>query len=558
MSNKQQIWMDSILLTLAFGVIYALFLGYFPLISPDEGRYAEIAREMVITHQYLVPHLNFILYFEKPILFYWLTAASIHLFGLSEWVIRLWPATFAVLGATGTYLVARFLYDRTTGIFSAIILSSSVLYFAMGHYANLDMTLTFFLTISLYATLIGIKLESGFKKRLAFWVAAVAAALAVLTKGLIGFVFPVMIAGLFVLLLNQWHRLKKWYLPTTILLFLLIALPWHIALQLKVPSFFHFYFIRQQFTRYSTLDATRYEPFYFYSLVFIGGFFPWSLFIPQAFRYSWPTIKTRHHHYTECFLLIWFFSILLFFSFSDSQLIPYILPIFPPAAILVGKYFRDKLEIPTVGIFIGFLLLAIIAIVLIGFALMLPRFYDLAQPETAKIYLLALAFWLLIISFTAHSFARRMKIAPAFYSLAIGFFLFLVSALPALPSIDHRSIKPLAKIINQLIQPGDKVVAYNHYYQDLPFYTQQKVITVNWFQNELQFGIEHQSDAKQWMISSDEFWKLYDSPTRVFMIVHRWNLPDIRKSHPNTKLYIIDSTQRNFLISNQGSNDAKN
>lgn len=553
----KQTW-DAILITIVLAVVYVIFLGYFPLITPDEGRYAEIAREMVLTHQYLVPHLNFILYFEKPVLFYWLTAFSIKLFGLSEWSVRLWPVIFAVLGCALTYLTTSILYSRAAGFFAAAILSSTLLYFGMGHYANLDMTLTFFLSASLYAFILGTRLPQGSKKRFYFWSSAIAAALAFLTKGLIGFAFPAMIIGLYVLLLNQWRELKNWYLPSSILIFILVAAPWHILLQLKEPSFAYFYFITQQFARYSTLTATRYEPFYFYSLVFMIGFFPWSFFLIQAFRRFWPNWRERKQKTIEYFLLIWFFSILLFFSLSQSQLIPYILPIFPPAAIIVGKYCADARNRRSVGMLLGFIGLALCGILLIGAAMLLPRLYAFILPGKNAMYLLALSFWFLMTVFAAHSWFKRDKVTAALITLMVGFLVFLIACLPVLPSLERRSIKPLAKMINHLSSSDDLIVAYNHYYQDLPFYTQRKIITVNWFVNELKFGIEHQKNAKQWMITHKEFWKLFNSKKRLFVLIHHWSFPGIQKENPKTKFYIIGKTERNILISNQEIKDAKN
>ncbi len=296
--KKNQVLLDSLLITLIIGIAYALFLGHYALINPDEGRYAEIAREMVANHQWIAPHLNYLLYFEKPILFYWLEASAISLFGLSEWVIRLWPAILGVFGCVLTYFATQKIYDRLTGFYAAFILASSFLYFGLAHYANLDMAVTIMITACLFTFLLGIQAPVGWHRRKYMWLAAVFAGLAVLTKGLIGVVFPVAIIGIYVLFLKEWAELKRWYLPTSLFIFLLVALPWHIAIQLKHPSFAYFYFITQQFSRYATLSATRYEPFYFYSMVFLVGFFPWSAFIFQSIFRFWPRWRERKQHKT--------------------------------------------------------------------------------------------------------------------------------------------------------------------------------------------------------------------------------------------------------------------
>lgn len=245
-SSKKTYWLDC-LFNSPFGTLYSLFLGHYALISPDEGRYAEIGREMLVSGHYLVPRLNYILYFEKPPFFYWLTALSLKLFGLNEWAVRLWPILFSIAGCLITYITAHIYYGRKTGLLAAGILGTSLLYFAIGHLATIDMTVSLLITATLVAFLLGVQTPIGLKRRGYFYLAAVCAAFAVLTKGLIGFVFPIMIIGLWVLLLNKWKELKTWYLPTTILIALLIAAPWHIYMQIKYPAFLSFILSRNNF-----------------------------------------------------------------------------------------------------------------------------------------------------------------------------------------------------------------------------------------------------------------------------------------------------------------------
>src|SRR3989338_1110384 len=150
-SSKKTYWLDCLFLTVLFGVLYSLFLGHYALMSPDEGRYAEIGREMMTSGHYLVPRLNHVLCFEKPPLFYWLTAPSLKLFGLNEWGARLWSVIFSIIGCLITYIVAHVYYDRKTGLFAAGILGTSLLYFTIGHMVTIDMTVSIFITATLAA-----------------------------------------------------------------------------------------------------------------------------------------------------------------------------------------------------------------------------------------------------------------------------------------------------------------------------------------------------------------------------------------------------------------------
>lgn len=267
-------WLDIFLLTLFFCALFFIGLGDRPLFVPDEGRYAEIIREMITQKDYVTPHLNGIKYFEKPILFYWLGSAAVTLFGLKTASIRAVNALLALGVCLFTYITGRRLYDRATGLLAACILSTSTLFFAMAHLITLDLPVTVFITATFYFFLLGIQTPH----RLYFYAATFAAACAVLTKGLIGIVFPIMIIGTWIALLNHWRLLKTFYLPSCLLLFLIITLPWHWLVQQRNLEFFHFYFIEQHFLRYTNKAIGHYQPSWFFIPYFLIGFFPWIIF----------------------------------------------------------------------------------------------------------------------------------------------------------------------------------------------------------------------------------------------------------------------------------------
>ncbi len=174
---------DILVLTLVIGLFFAFFLGSRPLSVPDEARYCEIPREMVATGDYVTPRLNGVKYFEKPVLFYWLQAASIRAFGLSEWTLRLWPALFALSGCLLAYYAGRKLYGRRAGLFAAAVLATSVLYYALGRTIILDMPVTIFLTGALLSFLLAVEEEGARAQRWYYLAFYAFAALATLTKG---------------------------------------------------------------------------------------------------------------------------------------------------------------------------------------------------------------------------------------------------------------------------------------------------------------------------------------------------------------------------------------
>jgi 4-amino-4-deoxy-L-arabinose transferase-like glycosyltransferase len=549
--HKSQIYIDSFLILIIIGAFYALFLGTYALFTPDGARYCEIAREMAASRDYITPHLNHVLYFEKPILFYWLQAASIHFLGLSEWAMRFWNAFFAVAGCLFTYIAGYKLFNRKTGLFAAFILATNLLYFSMGHLISLDMTVTFFITISLYSFILGTNTQNNSKRRLYMWLAAIAAALAVSTKGLIGIVLPLMIIGIWLLLLNEWRSVKKWFVPSSIIIFLLITLPWHILIQIKHPYFLHFYFIEQQLARYSSMIASRYDPFYYFIGILIIGFFPWILFLCQALYKTWPKWSERKQYKTEIFLLIWFIAIFLFFSFSESKLIPYILPIFPPLALMTGRYFALLGKNKTIGLKIGFILLPVIAFLLCIYFILLPHYYKLSDPTISRYYLYALAFIIFLTATISSLVFWKYQFKQAFIVLNIGMMLFLATMVCAIPYLNHRSIKPLAMQIKQDIKPTDEVITYHRYYQDLPFYLTRRVSIVGW-ENELKFGKQHQ-DTSAWLYNDNTFWQKWNSNKHVFVITENRDYKKMMQEYPKTKIYKLGQLNDNVLLSNKES-----
>lgn len=537
---------DLVFLAFLLGGVFFVFLGVRPLFTPDEGRYAEIAREMAFSNNYITPHLNGILYFEKPILFYWFEVIAIKIGGLNLWSLRSVNGILSLMGCLATYVTVRKLYNRPIAFLATLILASSCLYFVMTHMISLDLPVTVFLTITLYSFLLGYQTKAQYKHYY-FWLAAFAASLAVLTKGLIGLVFPFFIISIWLSCISGWRNIKCFYLLSSFLIFMLIVAPWHILAELRNPGFFHFYFIQQQFLRYTMKGIGHYQPVGFFIPYLIIGFFPWSVFLPQALGSALVPYKEKK---VELFLLIWAIFIFAFFSLSKSKLIPYILPVFPPLAILVAVYLQKIMQNkkPPRSVQISYLCLLFISAFVVFAFYSYSHHTPLPNQSMAIFYLNLAALFLVIgmlIAFVYSFF--NLFIALCITLLTSG--AFLITALAAFPHIDTRTILPLANTLRPLLKENSEVIAFNQYYQDLPFYLNRRISVLNW-QNELSYGMQ-KMDTRAWMLQDADFWRDWDGKERVFVVMGLDEYQTLYKKYPKKHFYMLNRTLHNGLISNQ-------
>ena len=507
---------DLVLLAFLIGAFFACNLGTRALWSPGEGRYAEIAREMIASGDYVTLRLAGMKFLEKPPLFVWLETLSLRSFGVSEWSLRLWPAVFALAGCLAIYLAGRELFGRKAGVISAVVLATSGLWYGCGHIISLDMAVSVLIACTLLTFLFGVREQPGAKRRLWMWASFACAALATLTKGLIGIVLPSLVIGLWIVLLDEWEILKRIYLRSGLFIFLLIAAPWHVLMARENSGFLSYFFIHGQFGRYLTSrDGPLHGPFAFVPVLALG-LFPWTLFLVHAIKrnlnFPW---KQRREHREIIFLCLWAVGVFLFFSLSRYQDIPYILPMFPPLALLIGRYLaacwdrRDARDNAFVckSLFVAMAVMALVS-------LSAPQHYlerysnwpSLGEPsEEGRIvsndrreygdlaalgtYLFFQAAVLAAGSLAILLFARRRRFGSAFTAASVSWALFLLIMNNSLSVLDgRRSVKDLATVIRSEIRPGDAVAVYHDYYQDLPVYLQRDVKIVGW-NGELQhFG----------------------------------------------------------------------
>lgn len=326
---------DAGLFLLALGWL-ALTLGVRPLALPDEGRYVSVAWEMLTSGNWLYPTLDGLPFFHKPPLFYWITAASLSVFGMREWAARLAPYLGAAVAAFTLYGFALRQKGTTVARGALLILVTQPFFFGGAQFANLDMLVAGLIgaTIVLAAEA-GMNADRGRPYKALLTSAYLAAALGVLAKGLIGIVLP----GMVIVVWLAWNRrlplLRQLLWIPGLIAFLLAGAPWFVAMQARFPDFLHYFFIYHQFQRFAEGGFNNPMPFWFYAPVILILILPWSLWLPAALKNlrqnpeAKPTVRSL--------MWIWILGIVGFFSIPSSKIVGYVLPVLPPLAYLIAE-----------------------------------------------------------------------------------------------------------------------------------------------------------------------------------------------------------------------------
>ena len=312
-------------------------LGYRDLIHPDEGRYAEIARGMLASGDWITPRLNGILYFEKPALQYWATAAAFAVFGISDFSARFWPGLTGAFAVLAVWWTTRKVLGPRVALYSAAVLGSSVWWIGNGHFVNLDMGLSASLCLTLLGFWYGQRDQAtASDNRLGMRVAWAGMALAVMSKGLIGIVLPGAVLAAYSVLARDFSVWRRMRWLSGILIFALIAVPWFVAVSLRNPEFARFFFIHEHVERFLSPGHRRTGAWWYFVPYLLAGLVPWTTLLPGALALGWRRVPGRFQG--NRLLLLWAAVIFAFFSVSSSKLPSYILPIFPALAILIGQH----------------------------------------------------------------------------------------------------------------------------------------------------------------------------------------------------------------------------
>lgn len=540
------VWADPLVLVLLFGFSLFHSLGGAPLLNPDEGRYAEIPREMLESGDFITPHLNYVVYFEKPPLYYWLNALSFTIFGENEFGARFISALSGLAGILLTWTIGQRVFGRRAGMLSALILGTSIGYLAQGRLAIIDMLLTCLLAAALGSFLLATASDEA-HKGLFYNSFYIFASLAVLAKGLIGILLPGAIILLYLSLGRRWNLLAEMRLAKGSTLFLMITVPWFVAVTIINPEFPRFFFIHEHFQRYLTTAHHRSEPFWFFIPVLAGLIFPWSCFLPAAVA-GLQRKDAGGGSDLRLFLAVWAGLIFCFFSFSGSKLVPYILPVLPPAALLIGEVLSAALDADFRAVrreawFLHAVLLAG-ATSLLLYSLLAPH------PTISPLGCGVMSVLLLAEALLVGACRRRSSTAGLVLGLCLMTYLLGIIGPPfVIARLRHkRSLKELAAEVAKLAKPSDSVVCFDCYAQDLPFYLKRRVTIVG-NDGDLEFG-SSLGNQSEWFIDYPTFCRWWNSSERLFVLIDKNDAATLGKDVA-TPITILGRKHKMLLATNR-------
>ena len=495
-----------LLLVIIYGLLWFGTLNYRHLIPSDEGRYAEIAREMLVTGDWITPRYNGYKYFEKPPLQAWATAAAFQAFGIGDWQARLWTAltgflTILLVGFTGARI-----FNARAGWLAAVVLASSPIWIISGHFNSLDMGLSSFLVAALCSLLLAQTSHNKNYCRNWMWACWIFMALATLSKGVIGAAIPAMVFIAYSISTWDWKIWTRLRLFSGTILFLAITAPWFVLVAQRNPEFLEFFFIHEHLQRFTQDDHSRTGPIYYFVPLLLIGLLPWILQAPGALAQAW---SERRREFSAGWLLVcWFAVIFAFFSVSHSKLPGYIIPVFPALALIIGNRL-DRLLGHTNTMALPWKLQALCFAILgcVGF-FFLDAIGKQARPDEIEAYA-QYTYWVIaalvaLVSFSAYAaWQSKRNGIQSIVSFACGFFLCAIIAGTGHETLG-RAVSGIDLVERVKASIPEKVNFYSVRLLDhtVPFYLGRTMIMVE-SPDELEFGVKQEPEL--WMPTLDAF-----------------------------------------------------
>ncbi|AKC70544.1 glycosyltransferase family 39 protein [Pandoraea oxalativorans] len=538
------------LLLLAFALVWFGVLDYRHLIASDEGRYAEMAREMWTTGDWITPRYNGYKYFEKPPLQTWMNALTFAAFGLGEWQARLWTALTGFAGVLMVGFTGRHVFNARVGLFAAAALAAAPLWSLLGHFNVLDMGLSFFMGLSLCALLLAQRPGLGRSAvRGWMWLCWAAMALAVLSKGLVGIVLPGAVLVLYTLVTRDWALWRRLYLGSGLIVFFAVAVPWFVLVQMRNPEFFDFFFINEHFRRFAMEGHNRDGAPWYFVPVFIVGFLPWLSIVPGTVRATLRMPRQPNGFAPTAMLWVWSVFIFVFFSASHSKLISYLLPIAPAMALLFGLYLaqlrRDTVRVHMAG-YAVFLIAALVMV-----AIFAGRAGSVRNPnELYKAFQVWLYFAVgagLVGTLVAWRLARHSA-RRALLAFSAGMLLLVTIGGMGHEVFGRQStgvlLVPAVKAEMQRLGPNVPFYSVNVLDHTMPYYLGHTMIMVQ-HPDELEFGVKQ--EPQKWVPTLDDFYARWRADPKALALIDPDTFGKLEAAHLPMRIVARDA--RRVVIS---------
>ena len=462
----------TLLLLLLCGVTFLAGLGRPAIGDSDEAFYAEAAREMVESGDWLTPRYNYEPRFQKPILFYWLVAATYTVAGIGETQARLWAALAGVGLSLAVLLAGRRWFDLRTAMIAAAIVATTFGYFSIGRLALPDLPLAFFITVAIGAALAG-TVDDDIHATRWLLISGAAAGCAFLTKGPVGLLVPAIVVTPIWVLEREHFRLTPRAALGAIAVGLAIGAPWYVAMAISHGAgYLESFFVGDNLERFATSRFNDPRPLWFYLPIVLGGMLPWTPLVAavapmlrtRATRRRWLSPRTWR-------MIVWAAMPLVFFTISVGKQPRYVLPILPPLALLLADAIaqrrtthgdrRDPLvQIPAIAVTV---LLGVMAVLLYRarplIVMVPPAFID------AAVVAIAVASGIVL----GATLAARSRAVPGCVALSAA--LTLAGLQYALSPAGHDPVQNMAALVLQHRTASEPVVTFRVFVRNLIFYT---------------------------------------------------------------------------------------
>ena len=465
--------------------------GNHPLYEPDEGRYAEVARQMFVTGDWVMPHFDGFRFYDKPPLQYWATTLAYHAFGVHEWTARLWSALAGLLCVASIWYAALRVWGVRHARIATMVCAGSVLIATGAHVNTLDMGVTAFLTAALSAFLIA-QHGSATASAQRWWMLAawLAMALGILSKGLIAVVLP----GASLLLYLLWQRdsgvLRRLQVLPGVAILLLVAAPWFVLLARRDSQFLSYFFIHEHLGRFLSKVVDRNHPWWYYLPIIVVGLLPWTAFLSAALRRAWKQSTLGHDGATRL-VLVWSAVVFVFFSWAGAKLPLYILPLFPALSLLVADAI---VSMPPRGVARRLIPIAAMAVVVGAVAAWLPHTSALHVHAADMALCVPFAVCALLLAAgtgIGAAVALRGHVDMAIAAAALGGLLFTQGLLQIYQRMGTiASAQPIAIRALPYLSADAPVYAVHEFVRGLPFYLRRQVTLVDAHPYDMRAGMD--------------------------------------------------------------------